>query len=46
MVDIRAVKADKGKGLKGAILETAKYPVKPFDVTDEKRILQIRRNCR
>lgn len=36
MVDIRAVKADKGKGLKGAILETAKYPVKPFDVTDEK----------
>ena len=36
MVDIRAVKADKGKGLKGAILETAKYPVKPFDVIDEK----------
>ena len=36
LVDIRAVKADKGKGLKGAILETAKYPVKPFDVTDEK----------
>ncbi|HEU3279143.1 protein rep [Streptococcus pneumoniae] len=36
VVDIRAVKADKGKGLKGAILETAKYPVKPFDVTDEK----------
>lgn len=36
MVDIRAVKADKGKGLKGAILETAKYPVKPFDVTDDK----------
>ena len=36
MVDIRAVKADKGKGLKGAILETAKYPVKPFDVTDKK----------
>ncbi|VPB01469.1 plasmid rolling circle replication initiator protein [Streptococcus pneumoniae] len=36
VVDIRAVKADKGKGLKGAILETAKYPVKPFDVIDEK----------
>lgn len=36
MVDIRAVKADKCKGLKGAILETAKYPVKPFDVIDEK----------
>ena len=36
LVDIRAVKADKGKGLKGAILETAKYPVKPFDVTDNK----------
>lgn len=36
LVDIRAVKADKGKGLKGAILETAKYPVKPFDVTDKK----------
>ncbi|VNS51264.1 plasmid rolling circle replication initiator protein [Streptococcus pneumoniae] len=36
LVDIRAVKADKGKGLKGAILETAKYPVKPFDVTDDK----------
>lgn len=36
MVDIRAVKADKGKGLKGAILETAKYPVKPFDLTDDK----------
>lgn len=36
LVDIRAVKTDKGKGLKGAILETAKYPVKPFDVTDKK----------
>jgi plasmid rolling circle replication initiator protein Rep len=36
VVDIRAVKAGKGKGLKGAILETAKYPVKPFDVIDEK----------
>ncbi|WP_264567010.1 protein rep [Streptococcus pneumoniae] len=33
---LELVKADKGKGLKGAILETAKYPVKPFDVTDEK----------
>lgn len=33
MVDIRAVKADKGKGLKGAILETAKYPVKPDSIS-------------
>ncbi len=29
MVDVRAVK-ETGKGLKGAILETAKYPVKPI----------------
>lgn len=29
MVDVRAVK-EKGKGLKGAILETAKYPMKPI----------------
>lgn len=29
MVDIRAVKS-QGKGLKGAILETAKYPTKPI----------------
>lgn len=31
MVDIRAVKP-QGKGLKGAILETAKYPMKPIDL--------------
>ncbi len=31
MVDIRAVKT-KGKGLRGAILETAKYPMKPIDL--------------
>lgn len=31
MVDIRAVKPT-GKGLKGAILETAKYPTKPMDL--------------
>lgn len=31
MVDIRAVKT-KGKGLKGAILETAKYPTKPIEL--------------
>lgn len=30
MIDIRTVK-DKGKGLKGAILETAKYPTKPIN---------------
>lgn len=30
MVDIRAVK-ETGKGLKGAILETAKYPTKPIE---------------
>ena len=29
MVDVRAVK-EQGKGLKGAILETAKYPTKPI----------------
>lgn len=32
VVDIRAVKAKKDKGLKKAIMETAKYPVKPFDL--------------
>lgn len=31
MVDIRTVKT-KEKGLKGAILETAKYPMKPIDL--------------
>ncbi|WP_394406083.1 protein rep, partial [Streptococcus sp. 20-1249] len=35
MVDIRAVKA-QGKGLKGAILETAKYPMKPIEIELEK----------
>lgn len=34
MVDIRAVK-DQGKGLHGAILETAKYPMKPFELSVE-----------
>ncbi|MFX3776860.1 protein rep, partial [Streptococcus suis] len=33
-VDIRSVK-DQGKGLHGAILETAKYPMKPFDLSIE-----------
>lgn len=32
LVDIRTVKAHKRKSLKSAIIETAKYPVKPFDV--------------
>lgn len=32
IVDIQAVKDKNGRGLKKAILETAKYPVKPFDV--------------
>lgn len=31
MVDVRAVK-ERGKGLKGAILETAKYPTKPIEL--------------
>lgn len=31
IVDIRTVKST-GKGLKGAILETAKYPIKPMDL--------------
>lgn len=34
MVDIRSVK-DRGKGLHGAILETAKYPMKPFELSIE-----------
>lgn len=41
VVDIRAVKSkkenvDKKDGLKKAILETAKYPVKPFDMEEDK----------
>ena len=36
MVDIRAVK-EKGKGLRGAILETAKYPTKPFKLEIENK---------
>ncbi|MBS8095509.1 protein rep, partial [Streptococcus suis] len=35
VVDIRTVKAHKRKTLKSAIIETAKYPVKPFDVDTE-----------
>lgn len=31
IVDVRAVK-DTGKGIRGAVLETAKYPVKPTDI--------------
>ncbi len=31
IVDVRAVK-EQGKGLKGAILETAKYPTKPIEL--------------
>ena len=36
MVDMRAVK-EKGKGLKGAILETAKYPTKPIKMELENK---------
>ena len=36
MVDIRSVK-EKGKGLKGAILETAKYPTKPIKLDIENK---------
>lgn len=36
MVDVRLVK-EKGKGLKGAILETAKYPVKPIELDIENK---------
>lgn len=32
VVNIKAVKPDEDKGLVGAIKETAKYPVKPFDL--------------
>lgn len=35
IVDIRTVKARQSKSLKSAIIETAKYPVKPFDVDTE-----------
>lgn len=35
VVDVRAVK-DTGKGIKGAILETAKYPMKPMDISLDK----------
>lgn len=39
MVDIRAVK-ETGKGLKGAILETAKYPIKPIKLDiDNKQVV-------
>lgn len=30
VVDVRVVKTDSQKGVKGAVLETAKYPVKPI----------------
>lgn len=36
MVDVRAVK-EKEKGLRGAILETAKYPTKPFKLEMENK---------
>lgn len=36
MVDIRAVK-EKGKGLRGAVLETAKYPTKPIKLDVENK---------
>lgn len=35
IVDIRAVK-DTGKGIKGAALEVAKYPMKPMDISLDK----------
>ena len=39
MVDIRSVK-ESGKGLKGAILETAKYPIKPIKLDiDNKQVV-------
>lgn len=39
MVDVRAVK-ETGKGLKGAILETAKYPTKPIKLDiDNKQVV-------
>lgn len=39
VVDIRAVRAKKQQDLKSAIIETAKYPVKPFDVDTSKEQL-------
>ncbi|MCE2129276.1 protein rep [Streptococcus thermophilus] len=36
MVDVRAVK-EKGKGLRGAVLETAKYPTKPIKLDIENK---------
>ena len=36
MVDVRAVK-EKGKGMRGAILETAKYPTKPIKLDVENK---------
>ena len=36
MVDVRAVK-EKGKGMRGAILETAKYPTKPIKLDLENK---------
>ena len=36
MVDVRAIK-EAGKGLKGAILETAKYPTKPIKLDVENK---------
>lgn len=36
IVDVRAVKDKKNQGMKKAILETAKYPVKPFDIEQDK----------
>jgi len=39
VVDIRSVKAKKQQDLKSAIVETAKYPVKPFDVDTKKEQL-------
>lgn len=36
LVDVRAVKDKKGQGIKSAVLETAKYPVKPFDIERDK----------
>ncbi|MBX0637996.1 protein rep, partial [Campylobacter jejuni] len=39
IVDVRSVK-EQGKGLKGAILETAKYPTKPIKLdVDNKQVV-------
>ena len=45
MIDIRTVK-ETGKGLRGAVLETAKYPTKPikFDV-ENKQVVDDLYNC-